>query len=74
MKTPTTSIDQKRFRSQATGGGATRAEAEHEGNERQWRVWQCASDAARRLMGKDKSRINPQAPAVPKDFADSSTY
>lgn len=73
MKTPT-SIDPQRFRSQATGGGATRVEAEHEGNERQWRVWQCASDAARRLMGKDKSRINPQAPAVPKDFADSSTY
>lgn len=73
MKTPT-SIDPQRFRSQATGGGATRAEAEHEGNERQWRVWQCATDAARKLMGKDKSRINPQAPAVPKDFADSSMY
>lgn len=74
MKTPT-SIDPQRFRSQATGsGGNTRAHAEHEGNERQWRVWQCASDAARKLMGKDKSRITPQAPAVPKDFAGSSTY
>lgn len=73
MKTPT-SIDPQRFRSQATGGGATRAEAEHEGSARQWRVWRCATDAARRLMGKDKSRINPQAPIVPKDFADNSTY
>lgn len=73
MKTPT-SIDPTRFRSQATGGGATRAEAEHEGNDRQWRVWQCATDAARKLMGKDKSRINPQVPAAPKDFADSSRY
>ena len=75
MKTPT-SIDPQRFRSQATGGGATRAEAEHEGNERQWRVWQCATDAARRLMGKDKSRTdfaNP-LPGPAPGFADSSTY
>lgn len=73
MKTPT-SIDPQRFRSQATGGGATRAEAEHAGHRRQQRVWDRATDAARRLMCKDKSRINPQAPVVPKDFADSSTY
>ena len=73
MKTPT-SIDPQRFRSQATGGGATRHEAAEAGVRRQYRVWQSATDAARRLMGKDKSRINPQGPAVPADFADTSRY
>ena len=53
---------------------ATRHEAAEAGDRRQYRVWQSATDAARRLMGKDKSRINPQGPAVPADFADTSRY
>lgn len=67
----TTSIDPQRFRSQATGGGATRAQAEANGTTRQYRVWHRATEAARKLMGKDKSRAAPQ---VPPSFADSSQF
>lgn len=64
----TTSIDPQRFRSQATGGGATRAQAEANGNARQYSVWHCATDTARKQMAKDKSR------AAPPSFADSSRF
>jgi len=75
MKT-TPYIDPQRFRSQATGGGATQHEAREAGDWRQYKVAAGAAPADLARMCKDKGRItpNPVPLAGHADFVDSSQF
>ena len=65
-----TSIDQQRFRNQATGScGNTRHEAEEAGARRQHKVFYATPPDKRAALLKDKSRVDPMAPP---EFGDST--
>ncbi len=75
MKTPTTSIDPKRFRDQATGScGNTLDKARHSGAARQMRVYYATPEASQAALRRDPSRRTPEAVALPgaPGFADST--
>lgn len=64
-----TSIDQQRFRNQATGScGNTRREAEEAGARRQRKVFNTTPPEKRVALLKDKSRVDPTAQP---EFGDS---
>ena len=75
MKTPTTSIDPKRFRDQATGScGNTFDAARHSGAMRQMRVYAGTPEAKLAALSRDPSRWTPEKPATHPDsgFGDST--